>query len=601
MVNTAVEYSSTVLEQLVNLAMSVSTSESLSLLPLTRSGRYFKAKVFISSKAACLILLWNFSVLLGYKYVYNIEAIMQVSYAANVPIVINGVYGIIAVVSPVIGLLTDIKISRHKAVMRTSHAIFIEVLLIPIVTVALSVPYFLVESAYTWIVIFSVFFVGAMSITFIVFLINAFQFGMDQLQDGSTEDLLLYIHWYVWIHYVCALLSCITWNLFFYNNMFRFIDTPKYVGMGVTALIFISILTLLIVSMCVMKRKKAWFLLEPPVPNPYKLVYGIVKFACQHKVPLRRSAFTYCEDEAPSRLDLGKTKYGGPFTMRQVEDVKAFLGILKVLLVLCPVFLLQTVMKSTLPAFARHGNFFVAAIPQNGSAEPLYRQVYIEGFFRHTIISNGLLSPMLVVVCIPLYLWCVRPCILYHIPGFFKRIGVGMFLIILSLLCALVMDVVVHMQKVEDAHCMFVSYTKHFMRYKIVSDYPDSPLFQNVYFLVSQYTLSALVDMLLDIAVLEFICSQSPYSMKGLVFGLLFSLKSFFQAVAVILVVPYGRYWPTSNYALHCGSGFYLVNILLAVLTLCLFSYMARRYKYKIMNEPSREYQYAEDYYSNIQ
>ena len=580
--------------------MSVSTSEGLSLLPMTRTGRHFKLKMHISSKAACLILLWNFSVLLAFKYVYNIDAIMQVTYSADGLIAINGVFSIIAVVSPVIGLLTDIKISRHKAVVRTSYAIIIEILLLfPIFTASLSVAYALVEGSYTWLIIVSVLFVGAISVTFIVFLINAFQFGMDQLQDGSTEDLLLYIHWYVWIQYVCALLSCITWNLVFYDVMFRFIDTPKYVGMGVTALTFVSILTLLIVSLCVMKHKKAWFLLEPPVPNPYKLVYGVVKFASQHKVPLRRSAFTYCEDEAPSRLDLGKTKYGGPFTMRQVEDVKAFLGILKVLLVLCPAFLLQIVMKSTLPAFARHSNFFLKFIYENDSATPL--QVHAEGFFRHTIISNGLLSPMLVVVCIPLYLRCVRPRILYHIPGFFKRIGVGIFLIILSLLCALVMDVVVHLQKVEDAYCMFITYTNNFMRYYIESDYPDSPLFQNVYFFVSQYTLSALVDMLLDIAVLEFICSQSPYSMKGLVFGLFFSLKSFFQAVAVILVVPYGRYWPTSNYALHCGSGFYLVNILLAVLTLCLFSYVARRYKYRIVNEPSREYQYAEDYYSNIQ
>ena len=38
------------------------------------------------------------------------------------------------------------------------------------------------------------------------------------------------------------------------------------------------------------------------------------------------------EDELPSRLDLGKEKYGGPFTIEQVEDVKAFLGILHVLL-----------------------------------------------------------------------------------------------------------------------------------------------------------------------------------------------------------------------------------------------------------------------------
>ena len=66
--------------------------------------------------------------------------------------------------------------------------------------------------------------------------------------------------------------------------------------------------------------------------NPYKLVYKVIKFAAHHKTLIRRSAFTYCEDELPSRMDLGKEIYGGPFTTEQVEDVKAFLGILQVLL-----------------------------------------------------------------------------------------------------------------------------------------------------------------------------------------------------------------------------------------------------------------------------
>ena len=61
-------------------------------------------------------------------------------------------------------------------------------------------------------------------------------------------------------------------------------------------------------------------------------MYRVTKFAYQHKVPVHRSAFTYCEDELPSGLDLGKSKYGGPFTTEEVEDVKAFYGILKVLL-----------------------------------------------------------------------------------------------------------------------------------------------------------------------------------------------------------------------------------------------------------------------------
>ena len=110
----------------------------------------------------------------------------------------------------------------------------------------------------------------------------------------------------------------------------------------------IIILSLLILFLFVFRKRKVWFLLEPPGVNPYKLVYRVIKFACHHKVPLNHSAFTYCEDELPSRLDLGKQKYGGPFTTKQVEDVKAFLGILRVLVSLGPAFLLQTVIQAIL-------------------------------------------------------------------------------------------------------------------------------------------------------------------------------------------------------------------------------------------------------------
>ena len=53
---------------------------------------------------------------------------------------------------------------------------------------------------------------------------------------------------------------------------------------------------------------------EPVNQNPFKLVYEVIKYGIKNKHPRCRSAFTYCEDELPSHLDLGKHKYGGPFT-----------------------------------------------------------------------------------------------------------------------------------------------------------------------------------------------------------------------------------------------------------------------------------------------
>ena len=68
--------------------------------------------------------------------------------------------------------------------------------------------------------------------------------------------------------------------------------------------------------------KHNWFIVDSDSNNPYKLVFKVLKFATDHTAPIRCSAFTYCEDKLPSRLDLGKEKYGGPFTTEQVEMLK---------------------------------------------------------------------------------------------------------------------------------------------------------------------------------------------------------------------------------------------------------------------------------------
>ncbi len=70
-------------------------------------------------------------------------------------------------------------------------------------------------------------------------------------------------------------------------------------------------------------------------------MFRVLKFATKHKILIRRSAFTYCENKKPSRIDLGKSKYGGPFTNEQVEDVKTCLQMVLVITSLiataCPI------------------------------------------------------------------------------------------------------------------------------------------------------------------------------------------------------------------------------------------------------------------------
>ncbi len=74
-------------------------------------------------------------------------------------------------------------------------------------------------------------------------------------------------------------------------------------------------LTLMVILAIALTRV---FLKEPRAQNPFQLIYKVIKYAIKTKHPRCRSAFIYCEDELPSRIDFGKRKYGGPFTTEEV-------------------------------------------------------------------------------------------------------------------------------------------------------------------------------------------------------------------------------------------------------------------------------------------
>ena len=97
----------------------------------------------------------------------------------------------------------------------------------------------------------------------------------------------------------------------------------------------------LIILLAVIRWKKRWFYTESGLENPYKTVIRIINFAKNHKNPLQRSAFTYADNYIPSRLDFAKERYGGPFTIQQVENVKIMLRIFLILLAIGPVFMLE--------------------------------------------------------------------------------------------------------------------------------------------------------------------------------------------------------------------------------------------------------------------
>ena len=150
----------------------------------------------------------------------------------------------------------------------------------------------------------------ALSITYLLgycgYNANIIQYGLDQLREAPS---LIFLHWYFWSCHCSTFTSQGV-----YATVSNYYPSLPFRILAGTSMLVLSIV-ILVISLSIADFKQRWFIVEPGGNNPYKLVYKVIRFAWLHKIPINRSAFTYCEDELPSRLDLGKSKYGGPFTI----------------------------------------------------------------------------------------------------------------------------------------------------------------------------------------------------------------------------------------------------------------------------------------------
>ena len=362
---------------------------------------------------------------------------------------------------------------------------------------------------------------------------------MEQLHDSPQDHQSLYtcILWYVWVTTLAIFISHITADIVLTRT-----------GIAYFFLAFPLPIVFLIMSLYIAHKKRAWFHIESARLNPYKLVYRVTKFAHQH---IQRSAFTYCEDEVPSGMDLAKVKYGGHFTTEQVENVKAFYGILKILLALGPVFFIEASLSNIQENYLSH-------LPENDK---------ISGLLSF-ILYHGLLSPLVTIVGIPLYVCLIRPPVYHLIPGMLKCIGLGIILKVAALICFLIMDTTLH-AKQRDTPCMFSDTQSHSANASNIDD------LYNYYFILAENCLASLSTVLVQVALLQFICAQSPHSMKGMLIGLYFAIRGIFYGISVIILVQ-----PLFSF-IHqsfpsCGMYSYLMNIGVGVIGFLIFVLVAK-------------------------
>ena len=338
-------------------------------------------------------------------------------------------------------------------------------------------------------------------------------------------------------------------------------------------LYIILLLLSLYVGYC---KRRTWFLEDTGSRNPYILVYKVIEFTRKHKNPVRHSAFTYCEDELPSRLDFGKEKYGGPFTMEQIENVRVFLHILQVLLSLGPVFAVKRSTSYLLPRFSAHVSeyFYPCEV---------------------SVVVKDVLPLLLTVSLAILYSVLVRPFIYRWIPSILKRMWFGVLFLVMPILFFFILDIVDHTNISHSSECFLTA------QYGVFSNFESTSLgINSLYFFIPNFSYSC-GYLIFHIAVFEFICSQSPHSMKGLLIGVFFAIRGIFQFLgALLFMFPFLGWKLPSPFPSH-GFVYYLINIIVALIGIVSYTWAAKRYQYRQRDEPDNIYRYAEEYYDKTQ
>jgi peptide/histidine transporter 3/4 len=292
----------------------------------------------------------------------------------------------------------------------------------------------------------------------------------------------------------------------------------------------------------------------------------ILKFAKKHKYPLNRSALTYWEETGPSRLDLGKEKYGGPFTEEEVEDVKTFFKLLPV--VICMVIFVIIVDQF-------NSYFFLA----KGDDEFDVTNCMVSSVYF--INSLSLLATMLIYhIFKPLFDKCLRTML--------RRIGFGITLALLTELVWLSVDASGHYYYSQlNQTCIFetpVNFTIN-----------DQWEINNLWIILPKVAMGVAFGIALP-TTLEFVFAQAPHSMKGLMIGVWFMVSGCVQMIGFNLHYPFIL---LDNIYPNCTFYYYLTKTSIVAISLVCFIGLAVWYKPRERERHFYPHLTVENFYEN--
>ena len=525
----------------------------------------------LKNKGALLILVWNclatgtFHYLIGYPNMFH-----PTSHIYACSIILWGL------TLPIAGWLADVCLTRYKVMRWSILIMWIASVLVTASSVLSQIPAikrYYHDSANKYITMLLLI---VMCLSFGGYQANAVLFGIDQLQDASTDEITSFITWYVSTYFSSGLVIKFIYICLgeAYNSLL-----PEF--LVCICLTIMAVLTLLCDRI---------FLKEPITKNPFQLIYKVIKYAIKTKHPRCRSAFTYCEDNLPSRIDFGKHKYGGPFTTEEVEDVKTFLRLL-----VC-IFIAAAMACGTLSLYNLEYQLIITH-EDDSSHDALFHFDRFHDSSWITLITIEMTFYFSGTVLILLYEFIFYPLLRNHVPymqNYQWKMAAGMFSQIAKIITLMTIDLTAHHSYIEHNNatiqCIFMEQSgilnSNFnMRWMILAQ-----LFNSISVITSV------------IGAFEFICSQSPYSMRGLLFGATYCCVMLYFLVGYGIMKPFTKLSTSISWGretISCEFWYLLLISVILILNSIMVCILSKWYKNRKREDVlPNEQVFAERYYT---
>ena len=421
----------------------------------------------------------------------------------------------------VIGLVADICVGRYKIIVASIYCAFVGW-----ITLCVS---FYVTHEYVHFTLVAVGYllssVGAAGIQSI-----AIPFIIDQMIGATADELSTIIYW-----------QCFGYplGLSLERTSACFINVVHHQSTGIC--VSGVAITIVMVTYYLLRHHLDT---TPLLTNPVKLIVKVLNYARKNKYPINRSALTYWEESAPSRLDLGKGKYGGPFTEEEVEDVKTLLRYLPLLV--C-IFGYAAVKIVATPFFNTLSNVDSRCMK-----------------ILECMLNNRGMAYLIVSILMITYKVLFSKCCYKYVPSMLKRIGLGLCLLLLCIILLVAMDL-------QDNNTANNCTLTHIIYDGSNTNYILTALFQ---------VIGAIGGATVLLSSLELTVAQSPVHMRGLMVGMWYGATGFFFALS------YAIYLPHQLIHSRCTLYYHVTVSVCVVVTISVYGVLAKCYKLRTRNEP---------------